>query len=154
VEWVRRGCEADPEGRAGNAVRWELRDLQIRAQFDPPEVWVPQLAILLDRYKDQQAAAQHILSGLVELGLVRMSPHPENPEQVMVDSRLLQAVLAEYGPKITTASGQLGVSAAKGGIWTPGSDVAAGTATGGLWTPGSGAGGAPADKPKLIIPGR
>ena len=153
IDWVRRGFEADPQGRATNAVRWELLDIRIRGQFDPPEVWVPQLAVILDRYKDNQDAAQHVLSGLVEMGLVRMSPHPENPDQVLIDSRLLQAVLAEYGPRITTASGQLGVSASKGGIWTPGSD--AGTSSGGgLWTPGGGTAGAPADKPKLIIPGR
>jgi tetratricopeptide (TPR) repeat protein len=153
LQWVRRGAEADPQGRGANAVRWELLEVRIRAQTDHPELWVPALAMILDRYKDDSNAAQYILSGLVELGLVRVSPHPDNPEQMLVDSRLLQAVLAEYGPKITTATGELGVSAAKGGIWTPGSD--AGTSSGGgIWTPGGSSPAAPGDKPKLIIPGR
>jgi hypothetical protein len=67
--------------------------------------------------------------------------------------------MAAYGPRVTTASGELGVAASSGGIWTPGS--AAG-GSGAIWTHGSGvpptAGAAPSppggDKPKLIIPGR
>jgi tetratricopeptide (TPR) repeat protein len=153
IEWVRRGSEADPDGRGANAVRWQLLEVRIVAQIDHPELWVPNLAMILDRYKDDADAAEFVLSGLVELGLVRVSTHPDDPKQMLVDSRLLQAVLAEYGPKITTATGELGVSAAKGGIWTPGSD--AGTSSGGgIWTPGGGPSSAPGDKPKLIIPGR
>jgi tetratricopeptide (TPR) repeat protein len=153
IEWIRRGSEADPEGRGANKVRWELLEVRILAQVDHPELWVPNLAMILDRYKEDAGAAQFVLSGLVELGLVRVSPHPDNPDQMLVDSRLLQAVLAEYGPKITTATGELGVSAAKGGIWTPGSDAGA-SSGGGIWTPGGGAATTPGDKPKLIIPGR
>jgi tetratricopeptide (TPR) repeat protein len=153
IEWVRKGFGADPDGRGANAVRWELLDIRIRAQFDSPDLWVPQLAMILDRYKDNSDAAQYVLSGLVELGLVRVSPHPDNPDQMLIDSRLLQAVLAEFGPRITTASGELGVSATKGGIWTPGSDAGSTSSGGGIWTPG-GASAASGDKPKLIIPGR
>ncbi len=62
-------------------------------------------------------------------------------------------LMSEYGPRVTTASGQLGVSATKGGIWTPESER--GGQSGGLWTPGA-AGSQPGgpEKPKLIIPGR
>jgi hypothetical protein len=63
-------------------------------------------------------------------------------------------LLAEYGPRVTTASGQLGVAATKGEIWTP-SSQGGGSSPGGIWTPGStppSSGGG--DKPKLIIPGR
>jgi hypothetical protein len=61
--------------------------------------------------------------------------------------------MAEYGPRVTTASGRLGVSATKGGLWTPGGPSAGG---GGIWTPGSETAPTPGggDKPRLIIPGR
>jgi hypothetical protein len=70
---------------------------------------------------------------------------------MMIDSRPLQIVLERYGPRVTTASGDLGVSATSGGIWTPGGSSGGG---GGLWTPGSGPAPGGGDKPRLIIPGR
>jgi hypothetical protein len=79
----------------------------------------------------------------------------------MLDTRPLQNLLSRYGPRITTASGELGISAANPQIWTPGSDAPAAPGGGGsgLWTPGqpapAPAAQAPAaDKPRLIIPGR
>ncbi|MEA2632804.1 MAG: hypothetical protein QOE66_3023, partial [Chloroflexota bacterium] len=80
----------------------------------------------------------------------------EQPDDLVADPRPLQALLARYGPRVTTASGQLGVAATKGEIWTPGSSAGGGA----IWTPGSGpAGAVPApapggEKPRLIIPGR
>ena len=82
----------------------------------------------------------------------RSSRTRTTPTDMMLDSRRLQAVLMEYGPKVTTASGGLGVSAAKGEIWTP-SGPAGGGSGGGLWTPG-GAAAPGGEKAKLIIPGR
>ena len=153
--WIEKGRAADPAGKTTDAPRWELLDIRMRSRCETPESWVPMLAVALDRYKDDTRIAQMVLSNLVEMGLVRMQPHPEKPDQVMIDSRMLQAVLAEYGPRITTSSGQLGVSAAQGGIWTPGSPGAGTTTQGGIWTPGgASAPAASGDKPKLIIPGR
>jgi hypothetical protein len=151
----------DPAARTSNALSWDLTEIRLQATTRPPETWVPNLAVVLEKYRADEAAGPVILGALVDLGLIRLSPHPEDPSQVLLDSRALQAVLAEYGPRITTASGTLGVSATKGGIWTPGSSPAPGgsTTAGGLWTPGSGpasgasdAGGA--KKSPLIIPGR
>jgi len=98
---------------------------------------------------------------LIDMRLIRVVPGAEGSDEMRVDARPLQALLAEYGPRVTTASGQLGVSATKGGIWTPGSATGGG---GAIWTPGSGSSsGAPAartppvpggEKPKRIIPGR
>jgi hypothetical protein len=68
---------------------------------------------------------------------------------------MLQSLLAQYGPRVTTASGELGVAATRNQLWTPGASSAAGGSSG-LWTPGS-ASPAPsggAEKSKLIIPGR
>ncbi len=154
LSWVEKGRQADPAPkRAAHAPIWEMVEVRIRAVSEPFESWVPTLSITLDRYKNDPAANQVIMLNLMEMGLLRLVPSPERNGEVLLDSRPLQAVLAEYGPRITTASGQLGVSASKGGIWTPGGDTAG--AGGGLWTPGSdtGASRSQPDKPKLILPG-
>jgi tetratricopeptide (TPR) repeat protein len=156
-DWVRRGREADPmSARASNAPFWDMLEIRLKTRSEPPETWVPALAVVIERHKNDAAGNERVLLDLVEMGLVRLVAHPERPEEVAIDTRVLQALMAEYGPRVTTASGQLGVSAARGEIWTPGSS--AGGGGGGIWTPGSGAAAsAPApggEKPRLIIPGR
>ncbi len=154
LEWVRRGRLADAPARRGqNAPLWDMIEVRLKARADAPERWVPELAVVLDRYAQEPAANQVLLLNLVEMGLIRMEPNPDNPADVLLDSRPLQSLMAEFGPRVTTASGRLGVSATKAEVWTPGGPASGGG--GALWTPGSGTpapGGG--DKPKLIIPGR
>ena len=68
---------------------------------------------------------------LVQLGLVRPVVDPKRPGQVMLDMGILDQLIAEYGPRVTTAAGDRGASPAE--IWTP--DSARGGAA--IWTPGS-----------------
>jgi hypothetical protein len=154
-EWMKRGRQAENAAqRAKNAVVWDMLEIRLRSHTEAPESWVPALAVVLDRYGEDHVASQAILMNLIEMGIVRLVPNPDNPEQVSLDTRGLQMILAEYGPRVTTASGQLGVSATKPEIWTPGAKTGGG---GGIWTPGASASAPPAqggDKPKLIIPGR
>ena len=150
--WVDRGRAAEPASlKVRNAPRWDMLTVRLRARSEPPEAWVPQLAIVLERYREDRNASQTIMSNLLDMGLVQLVPNPDRPDDVLMDTRGLQAVLAEYGPRVTTASGGLGVSATKPEIWTPGAAAAGG---GGIWTPGSGAPASEGEKPKLIIPGR
>jgi tetratricopeptide (TPR) repeat protein len=151
ASWLRRGRQADPASKSTTALRWDLAEIRHASNSEPPEAWVPQLAVVLDRYRGDKEANPRILSMLVDLGLIQAVPHPEDPNELMFDTRPLQAVLAEYGPRITTATGDLGISAARGGIWTPGSEGGA-TTPGGIWTPGSGSG-EPGGEKKLILPG-
>jgi tetratricopeptide (TPR) repeat protein len=143
-----------PGERAKSAPSWDMIEIAVRARLQPPEAWVPELAVVLDRYRDDPTASQVLMLNLLEMGLIQMAPNPDNPKDYLIDPRPLQALMAEYGPRVTTASGQLGVSATKGGLWTPGSE--AGPQSGGIWTPGSSAPSRPGDaeKPKLIVPGR
>ncbi len=151
--WLVKGRQADaPARRAQNAPVWDMLEVRLKARSERPEDWVPDLAVVMERYGQNQSAMQVILLNLVELGLVRPVPNPDNPGDILLDSRPLQAVLTEYGPRVTTASGRLGVSASKPELWTPGGPAAG--SGGGLWTPGSDGGAQPGDKPKLIIPGR
>ncbi len=152
LDWLKKGREADTEPR--NVARWDLQDVRIRARSQPPEEWVPLLAAALDRHGQDREAAPIIMRNLMDMGLVQTAPNPDNPSQTLLDTRPLQAVLSRYGPKITTSTGRLGVSATQGGIWTPGGGSSSpGTS---IWTPGSGGSPSPPgeDKPKLIIPGR
>jgi hypothetical protein len=73
---------------------------------------------------------------------------------MVLDTRVLEHYLSQYGPRVTTASGELGVAASRGEIWTP--ESAAGGGGGApIWTPGSpapptaGGGG----KPSIIVTG-
>ncbi|MBV8606505.1 MAG: tetratricopeptide repeat protein [Singulisphaera sp.] len=149
--WIRRGRQADPASRrAANAPMWDMLEVRLRAQTEEPGTWVPELAVILERHGENPEANQMIMLNLMEMGLINVAPNPDRPDDILVDARALQMLLTEYGPKVTTATGRLGVSATRGGIWTPGSE----TGGGGIWTPGSGAGGSSAggEKPKLIIP--
>lgn len=157
MAWVQRGRESDPPAqKKANAPRWDMLEVRLMTRTQPPEKWVPELAAVLERYPEGEEVGSVLVSNLVDMGLLRLVPNPDRPGSMLLDSRTLQAVMARYGPRITTASGQLGVSATKG-IWTPGSDTPAtgSTTQSGLWTPGQNPpkseGG---DKPKLIIPGR
>ena len=158
--WIAAGRKADtPATKARNAPIWDMVEVRLRARIDRPEVWVPELAVILERYQQRDSAAnQVILMNLVEMGLVQMVPNPDKPGEVLLDSRPLQTVLAEFGPRVTTTSGRLGVSATKPDLWTPGSQSGGGQGgSGGLWTPGAGKPTPPAssgDQPKLILPGR
>ncbi|AGA30336.1 SEC-C domain-containing protein [Singulisphaera acidiphila] len=153
-EWVRKGRQADPAAkRAAYAPMWDMVEVRIKAREKSPEAWVPDLAVVLERYAGNPESTQAVMLNLLEMGLVRLTPNPDKQGDFLLDSRPLQMLMAEYGPRVTTASGRLGVSATKGEIWTP--DKATGGG-GGLWTPGSGSASAAegGDKPKLIIPGR
>lgn len=136
LKWIERGRQADPEERGANAARWDLIELRHQYRSEPPETWVPKLAVILDRYRDDPESSMTLLTTMVGMGLVQVSPHPDHPDDFLMDSRPLQNLLARYGPRITTPEGNLGISASQGKIWTPGSDAG---------TPGGGK--------KLILPG-
>ncbi|MBX6312108.1 MAG: tetratricopeptide repeat protein [Isosphaeraceae bacterium] len=148
--WLERGRRDEPAAeRAENAVRWDMVEVRLRSRSESPESWVPLLAGVLERYRDNRDAGPVILTNLVDMGLIQMAPHPDDPDQMLLDSRPLQTLLMQYGPRVTTAAGTLGISATQG-LWTP--EAAAGGG-GKIWTPGSEAGAA-GEKPRLIIPGR
>ena len=151
LEWIRRGREAEAPGRrAAAAPHWDMFELQIRAQFDKPDKWIPELAVILERYRENESASMMITGSLLEMGLIRLTSPADQPGELMLDTRMLQQLLALYGPKVTTASGYLGVSATRGEIWTPGSEAKGSP----IWAPGSDAGaGGRGEKPRIIVPG-
>jgi tetratricopeptide (TPR) repeat protein len=150
-DWLRRGRQSEPSKISSNALIWELIDLQVKIILDEPAVWVPTIAVLFERYRGNREAISAVLLRLMEMGLVRPVADPKNPEQIGLDTRILDQLLAEYGPRVTTASGDLGVSAGRGEIWTP--EASRGGSA--IWTPGSEAATAPGqERPKLIVPGQ
>lgn len=161
LELYAEGRKADTFTPAEVAdVRWSMAAIRTKSRLMEPEKWVPELAVLLDQKRagrESEAVTQMMIMSLVEMGLIQVHRDPKQPAQAMLDTRLLEAVLQKYGPKITTASGELGVSAAKPQIWTPGQPGGpqGGAAGGKIWTPG----GAPPKQggdsgSKLFVPGR
>lgn len=133
LEWLRQGRAVRPEPRPETACHWDMMELQVKTQFDKPEDWVPELAVLLERYQGKEQAGLVLTTRLLEMGLVRLASPPDRPGEILLDTRGLQQLMSLYGPKVTTASGYLGVSATKGEIWTPGSETKGSS----IWTPGS-----------------
>ena len=149
MEWLRRGREGELAGRrAALALQWDLLELDIRIAVDPIEEWVPELAILLERVHNDEQASNLLTTRLLQMGLIRVVSPPDRPGEVMLDSRPLQQLLSTYGPRVTTGSGYLGVSATRGEIWTPESE----TRGSAIWTPGSGTPAAGAEKPRILLP--
>jgi tetratricopeptide (TPR) repeat protein len=153
--WLEHGRRDEPVAhRNTNAVEWDLFELRLRTRSQPIEAWAPHLAALLERHRNNPEANSEVLTTLVQLGLVQLVPSPDKPGEMYLDTRTLQAVLARYGPRITTATGELGVTAAKPAIWTPGSEAGR-PQGGGIWTPGSQRTPSPPGEPsKIIITGR
>jgi len=150
--WLARGRQSDPpQKRSAHALAWEMIDLQVKMMLDKPDVWVPVLAALFERYSGSQEATSALLLRLVNFGLVQVVADPNRPNQIVLDTRILEDYLTRYGPRITTASGQSGQAATRGEIWTPDS----GAARTPIWTPGSASPSNPSgEKPKIILPGR
>jgi tetratricopeptide (TPR) repeat protein len=153
LAWLNRGRASDPaEVKEANAVRWDTLELRLRSQAEHPSAWVPFLAAVLERYAEGGPHTDTLVLTLINMGLIQLQPHPDRPDDYVMDTRTLQMVMEQFGPKITTASGRLGVSVTGGKVWTPESEAGA---SGGVWTPGQSGGSAQDEaKPRLIIPGR
>jgi tetratricopeptide (TPR) repeat protein len=146
-------ADEPPAHRAENAPGWDMLEVRLKARTEPPEQWVPFLATVLERYRTHPDAGALVLQSLIQLGLVRVTPNPEKPDQMLLDTRILSTFLERYGPRVVTADGALGVSAGKPEIWTPEKET--GGTTGSIWTPGAPAEsvGAKGEGSKLYIPG-
>ena len=94
-------------------------ELQIQMVLEGPEVWVPRPRGDPRALSRQQEATSAVSCRLINLGLVQVVPDPNHPDQMALDTRTLEYYLNRYGPRVTTARGQLGVAATRGEIWTP-----------------------------------
>jgi tetratricopeptide (TPR) repeat protein len=151
-DWIRRGRQAEPfDRRSVTTPLWDMLELHVRTHFDAPELWVPDLAAMLQRYRDDKSAMTIVSSRMIEMGLIRIVASRDDPTGFEYDSRPLQQLLERYGPRVATSSDYLGVSATRGEIWTP----EASTQGSAIWTPGSDTVGAVgAEKPRIILPGQ
>jgi hypothetical protein len=152
LEWLRRGRASEAPGRrAAAAPHWDMLEIRVKIQFDSITDWVTELAVVLGRYRGNEQAKLVLTAMLIQWGLLNVVPSADHPNEIQVDSRPLQNLMSMYGPKVTTSSGYVGVSATKGEIWTPES-AAGGSA---IWTPGDEAGAAAGgERPRIILPGQ
>jgi hypothetical protein len=86
---------------------------------------------------------------LVRLGLARLVQHPQDPNRMMLDARLLEQILARYASRQASPLDLSPVGGQPGKIWTPGSEAAAGGSP--IVLPGQEPAAAP--RSKLVIPG-
>jgi hypothetical protein len=149
--WIARGREAEPAARrSATAPSWDMLDLRVRTMTDTPEEWVPLIAAILARYEGDRQAMEQVVSNLIDLGLVELAPSPDDPGRYVADPTVLYSLLARFGPRVQAVGG----APAGGGIWTPGAPQGGGGGGGGIWTPGAPASKPPAEKPRIIFPGR
>jgi hypothetical protein len=126
-------------------VLWDLLDLHVAILLDDPEVWVPVLAGILERYRGNSDAMSAVLRRLIELGLIRAIVDPNRRDQIELDTRILDQYLKRYGPRVATTAADRGGPT----LWTP--EASRGGAS--IWTPGSEAASSSGEKPKIILPG-
>ncbi len=150
-QWLIRGRQAEsPQKRSAHSLTWEMVGVEVKMLLDGPEVWVPVLAVILERCRGNNEATTSILLRLVSLGLVHAGVDPKRPDQLLLDTQVLEQYLKRYGPRVTTATGELGVAASQNEIWTPESSSAPSP----IWTPGSSPATRSEEKSKLIYPGQ
>ncbi len=153
MAYVQIGRDGDPpELKAARATRWDMLELRLMTLFDPPEEWVPRLHAIVNTNRTDHEGMNHIISELLELGLLRVVPLEDGPEgeQFAIDSRTLQTLFDRYGPRIKTI-GDTGTADRADAIWTPAKEAASrGGST--IWTPGSAPqASGPGDPPKVIL---
>ena len=152
-DWIRRGRDADRASKLhAEPLAWDLLELETRMLIEEPDSWVPFLAILLQAARGDRESTTKLIVQLAELGLVRLIPDPKRPGQIAVDTQVLEFLLSQYGPRVTTATGELGVAASRNEIWTP--ESAAPTGSSAIWTPGAPTSATAAERPRLILPGQ
>ena len=122
-EWIVRGRQAEsPKKRSANALAWEMIGLEVKMLLDEPDVWVPVLAVILERCRGNNEATSAVLLRLVSLGLVQAGVDPKRPDQLILDTQMLEQYLKRFGPRVTTATGELGVAASQSRDLDPGID--------------------------------
>ncbi|WP_165068768.1 tetratricopeptide repeat protein [Paludisphaera rhizosphaerae] len=147
--WIAKGRDSEPQARRPvTAPAWDMLGIRVRMMLEGPEEWAPEVAAVMGRYESNAQAMQTILAQFIDLGLVELVPSPEDPGRYVADPTILYNILMRYGPRVQAVGG----APAGGGLWTPGSGAPAGGSSG-VWTPGSSSS-APAEKPRIIIPGR
>ena len=143
MEWVRRGRQAEPPARRATAApHWDMFELQLRTRLDRPEEWVPDLAAILERYRqdNERVDDDHARAAGDGAGPPDLATRPAG----RADARHAACSSSSwrvYGPKVTTRlrlPRRLGdprrdLDAGFGGqglpaIWTPGSETQAGGA--------------------------
>jgi tetratricopeptide (TPR) repeat protein len=149
-DWIAKARRFDSDaGVSPERPTWDIVEWQLSFQFDRPEQWAPRLSELMQKFgKDKEASSEMMLT-LVRLGLARLVPHPQDPNRVMLDARLLEQILARYASRAGSPLDLSPVGGQPGKIWTPGSEAAGGGSP--IVLPGQEPAAAP--RSKLVIPG-
>ena len=118
--WLAKGRQAEsPQKRSAHSLAWEMIGLQVKNAARPARS-VGSRARGHPRSMSRQPGSD--VGGALavgQFGLVQAGVDPKRPDQLILDTRILEQYLKRYGPRVTTATGELGVAASQGEIWTP-----------------------------------
>jgi len=149
-DWIVKARRFDSDaGVTPERPTWDIVEWQLSFQFDRPEQWAPRLAELMQKFGQNKEASSEMMLTLVRLGLARLVPHPQDPNRMLLDARLLEQILARYASRQASPLDLSPVGGQSGKIWTPGSEAAAGGSP--IVLPGQDPAAAP--RSKLVIPG-
>ncbi len=150
AEWLGKARAFDTEaGLQPPRPTWNIVEWQIAFQFDRMADWAPRLAALLQRYSKDKETSTELMSLLMRFGLVRMLPHPSDPNRAVLDTRLVDQILA-YSARQPGSVDLTPVADGQGsGIWTPASESPAGSSP--IILPGQEA--PSGQRAKIVIPG-
>ena len=62
-----------------HSLTWEMFGVEVKMLLDEPEVWVPVLAVILERCRGNNEATTSVLLRLVSLGLVQRRSRSQTP---------------------------------------------------------------------------
>ena len=130
-EWIRRGRQAESLRATPRTLVWELADLQVSTLSTGPRSGSPPSPSCSSAITATRTPPTPCSTAWWRWGWSGPWSIPKRPDQVLLDMGILDQLIAQYGPRVTTAAGDRGAAAER--IWTP--DSARGGAA--IWTPGS-----------------
>ena len=72
--------------------------LEVKMLLEEPEVWVPVVAVILERCRGNNEATSAVLMRLVSLGLVQAGVDPKRPDQLSSIPRCWSTISNDMGP--------------------------------------------------------
>jgi hypothetical protein len=150
ARWLAQARRFDVEtNAAAERPTWDIAEWEISLQFDSIQEWGPRLVQLVKKLESNKEAAQELTLVLVRAGIIRLAPHPSDPNRMMMDARILEQILARFAAPQGSMLDLSPVGGQPGKIWTPADQIPGGDSS--IVLPGQESAAKP--RSKLVIPG-
>jgi tetratricopeptide (TPR) repeat protein len=136
-------------GLATEQPTWDIAEWEVSLDNDAPHEWAPRLAQLVKKMEANEEGTKELMLTLLRVGILRLVPHPSEPNRMILDGRMLEQILMRYsGPQSSTLD-LTPVGGQPGKIWTPRDQIPHGRESA-IVVPGQAAPAKPATK--LVFP--